>query len=539
MATVADRIVQMLRLAGVRNLFGMPGGGSNADMVEAATHGGLPFVLTQTETGGAHMASAQAELSGRAGACLATLGPGAAALANGIANAFLDRIPLLAFTDCLPGSAAAFQHQALQQGALFAPVTRLSLRLTAGDPAGDIRRAISAAYGPPPGPVHVDVPADLSGAPALGAEPAAECLARPSAPEPSELPAQMAAALRSARRPLMLVGLGARDAGTAAALRALCERHGIPALVTYKAKGVMPDRHPWFAGVLTHGALEEPVLSRADLFLAVGLDPVELLAREWHYPQPFFALSPWQLEQTQLPVTAEALGDLPGLLRIADEALPPSCEWDPAMLSELVAAQRAAMRVPRAQPGESGAMPPQDVVDAVAQAYGGAQISVDAGAHMFPVMALWNADGANRVLISNGLATMGYALPAAIGAALLDPAAPVVAFTGDGGLLMCLGELRTAARVRARIRVIVFDDRALSLIQIKQAARAYRTAGSDMGEVDWVVLAGSLGVRAARADDARQLERCLAETTDEPGPVLIAARVDPAPYRAMIRALRG
>jgi acetolactate synthase-1/2/3 large subunit len=198
-------------------------------------------------------------------------------------------------------------------------------------------------------------------------------------------------------------------------------------------------------------------------------------------------------------------------------------------------AQRAAM-----QPaGEPGRLWPQHVVEAVAQVYRGAQVTVDAGAHMFPVMALWDADGANRVLISNGLATMGFALPAAIGAALLDPAAPVVAFTGDGGLLMCLGELGTAARVRARIRIVVFDDQALSLIQIKQAARAYQTASTDTGPVDWVALAEAMGVRAVRAGSAAELERGLAYTRDHPGPVLIAARVDPEPYQAMIRALRG
>ena len=158
---------------------------------------------------------------------------------------------------------------------------------------------------------------------------------------------------------------------------------------------------------------------------------------------------------------------------------------------------------------------------------------------MFPVMALWPTDEPAGVLISNGLSTMGFALPAAIGAALLEPSKPVVAFTGDGGLLMCLGDLRTAARESLAVRIIVFDDGDLSLIKIKQLQRGYQPIGVSIGDVNWHSLGAALGVLAFVARSEEALKACLAETVTHPGPVLIAAKISSDRYQATIRALRG
>lgn len=143
------------------------------------------------------------------------------------------------------------------------------------------------------------------------------------------------------------------------------------------------------------------------------------------------------------------------------------------------------------------------------------------------------------MLISNGLSTMGFALPAAIGAALLDRERPVVALTGDGGLLICAGELLTAARERLRVITIVFSDASLSLIAAKQQQRQHAAAGVALGHVAWCALAESLGVAAHPADSERQLDRALADALDHRGPSLIEARVDPRAYADTLRAVRG
>src|SRR5262249_34548903 len=186
--------------------FGMPGGGSNADLVEAAGRAELPFTLAHTETASAFIASAQAEITGHPGACLATLGPGAASLMNGVAHAYLDRVPLLVFTDCHDEAAArVMQHQTLRQHALFAPVTRWNGRLRAGEIEQPLSHARAGAPAPPSGPVQLDLATEATDA-EVTASPVQKESAATAAPRPI-IPATVERLLRGARRPLFLVGL--------------------------------------------------------------------------------------------------------------------------------------------------------------------------------------------------------------------------------------------------------------------------------------------------------------------------------------------
>jgi acetolactate synthase-1/2/3 large subunit len=557
--TTGEHIIASLKDAGVRRLFGMPGGGSNADLVEAAGKFGLPFSLAHTEAASAFMACAQAEITGEPGACIATLGPGAASIMNGVAHAYLDRVALAVITDRHPPPVAHMQHQSLPHKAMFAPITKLSAEVGTDNAVEVLNRAMEALCAPPPGPVHLDISAPVTSANAgrgpqraqlffardgvegRGPQRAQEgswcersCPATPvSTGEAIPLHAQQL--LRRMRIPLFLVGLGARTRETSLALRQACEHLAIPALVTYKAKGVVGDQHPWFAGLLTNGALERNILQRADGFIAVGLDSVELLPVPWLLPQPVVSINPWPMQQQQVPTSAELVGDLTRLLAQIQQFLPPRSHWSQAEVAQLLQAQRNAMR----PNNRDGKIAPYRVVEIVAEAYPKTRLAVDAGAHMFPVMSLWPAAEPRSVLISNGLSTMGFALPAAIGAALLDCSQPTLALTGDGGLMMCLGELRTAAREKLPLRIIVFDDQVLSLIKIKQIKRGYKTDGVTIGDVDWETLAGSMGVLGRRADTEESLRACLRQTAGHPGPVLIAARISEQTYPETMQALRG
>jgi len=532
----ADSIIRILKEAGVRRLFGMIGGGSNADLVEAADRAGLPFSLSQTEAGSAFMACAQAEVTGSPGACIATLGPGAASLMNGVAAAHLERVPLIVITDCWDETTVeVMQHQNLQHGKMFSPVTKWTFRARTVNTSEILRRAVKIASESPPGPVHIDVSNQVTAAAASadGSDDQPLSLSQPPTQD-FEITGPVQEVIRKARRPVFLVGLGARTAAISTVLKQMCDRFGIPALVTYKAKGVIPDRFEWFGGVLTNGALELEVLRRSDLLLAIGLDCVELLPKPWRLTQPVIGVTPWTMNQKQIPQFAEFVGDVVSWLGALADHLAET-EWHNSELQNLVESQREAMR-PKAN---SGNFQPHRVVELTADVYPDARVTVDAGAHMFSVMSLWPAKEPCSVLISNGLSTMGFALPSAIGAALLDISSPVVCFTGDGGLLMCLGELRTAAREGLLLRVIVFDDAALSLIKIKQIQRGYATIGVDMGITDWRSVASGLGFLAREACSEEAMRACLLETANHPGPVLIAAKVDPQVYQATIRALRG
>ena len=551
MPTVADLLIRRLLESGVRTLVGMPGGGSNLDLIEAAGRAALPFVLSHSETAGALIACAQAELTGHPGACLSTLGPGVASLVNGAAHARLDRVPLLLLTDAMAASGRdIYQHQRFDHAALLAPVTKGSVTIEAERADEQISAALELAVTTAPGPVHIDLAPDVARQPtAIKDKSATVASTRFAAIDWDAIRTLLA----EARRPIIIAGLGVRDVRDADALRNLCEKHCIPVLVTYKAKGVIPDEHALFGGVFTHGALERPIVESADLIIGVGLDPIEFLPRPWDYRAPVVMLSRWPLEQQHVPIAASIIGDLSESLHIIDTILQSSPqssnEWRAADIRAHALRQRDAMRIASTS-GEramdastnarTGSWAPWQAVEAAALAVGPeTQVTVDAGAHMFPIMALWPARRLRQILISNGLSTMGFALPSAIGAALLDRTRRVVALTGDGGLLMCLAELGTAARERLKVTTIVFNDHSLSLIRIKQEKLGYPAMGMSLDGVDWLAAAKTFGMPAWRAHNNEEMTRCLTEAAAIDGPALIDAVIDPSSYPEMMRVLRG
>src|SRR5262249_15952689 len=348
-----------------------------------------------------------------------------------------------------------------------------------------------------------------------------------------ETSTELAPLLAQSSKPLMIVGLGARRPADVRAIRAFAERRGLPAMVTYKGKGVVADDDRHFAGVFTNGSIEREMIERCDLLVGVGLDPVELLPRPWRWRQPIVSCCPWRLRTDQTPFAAQVVLDIPASLQRIDGLLPAS-RWDPAEIEDVLERQRAAIRIP------ASGMTASDVVGVIAAAVPrGTRVTVDAGAHMFPATMLWPVMSANEMLISNGLSTMAFALPAAIGAALVDRHRPVVALTGDGGLLMCAAELLTAVRERLRIVTLVFNDGSLSLIDIKQQAKQYRPSGVELGTVSWTGLARAFGARAFCAESTGEIAAALEGAFAWNGPSLIEARIDPSNYAGILGAIRG
>jgi acetolactate synthase-1/2/3 large subunit len=334
-------------------------------------------------------------------------------------------------------------------------------------------------------------------------------------------------------RPLVIAGLGARRADDTAAIRAFCAKHRVPAMVTYKAKGVVADDDPAFAGIFTNGAIEGDIVDRADLVIAVGLDPVELLPRPWTRTVPIVAWGRWRVAEGHVKLSKQIVGPIATALDAIGKELGPS-QWDLDAVRRRVDAQRSRVRVASEQ------LTADRVVDVVARlAAATARVTVDAGAHMLPATMLWPVANPNDMLISNGLSTMGFALPAAIGAALVDRARPVVALTGDGGLLICAGELLTAVREHLQIIVVVFNDAALTLIDVKQQQRKMRRAGVAIGDVAWASIAESFRMAAHVATTEGEVERATVAALAHRGPSLIDARIDPSTYPEMLRAIRG
>ena len=527
--SVAAVLAEALARSGLRRAFGIPGGGTSAFVVELAARG-VPFVLTHGETSAAIMAATEAERSGTPGAVFTSNGPGAAAVMGGIAHAKLDRAALLVVTDRQPSAANRDgYHQWLDQTALFRGVAKASFTLTAEDTASTVEHALRIARSDPPGPVHLDVPAGL--ARMVSSEPMIP--PSPHTQRHPEVPGTITHKVRGARRPLILAGLGSRDL-MAGRLQTVAEGLRAPVLTTYKGKGAIDETSPWAAGIVTGGAVERRLLEEADLVISVGLDAIELFASMPGMRERVALDAYLPLPGPLTPPTHEVLGDLDHL--VAGLPRDGASTW---RVEEIVSFRREVESRLAAAQTEGPGVHPWALARALSDTFAEeADIAVDAGAHMLPLAQAWRTRRPGSFSISNGLATMGFGLPAAIARSLADPERRVVCCTGDGGLLMVAGELATAARHAHRLTIVVFDDRSLSLIRVKQSEVELGHAVGIPGP-DWSTVAQGFGIPSVDVADVAQLEVALRAARTATTPTMIVVATDPTPYGAIIEVLRG
>jgi acetolactate synthase I/II/III large subunit len=524
--TVADYVITSLKQRGTRRMFGVPGGGSSLDLIEAGAREGVDFVLAQTETGAALMAAVTAELSGAPGVVLTGVGPGAASAVNGIAYASLEKSPVVLLTD--RQGAGPSLHQVFDQQALYRPLTKGSCHLT-GENVDDFQGLLSIATAHPYGPVHVDLTAEDASRPATPTS---------SLPDVNieQITGDMASAhdlLRQSRKPVILVGFDARSGDAAQHLRLLSEGLNAPVLTTYKAKGVFPDDAPRMIGMFTGAAAERESISEADLIILYGLDPVELIPGPWPYIAPVLELSPTAGHQQPVKPAAGIYGPLHNIVASLQPTLKPG-DWAEEEISVL--RKRMSERLALSTPGLNAETVTRAVQAAAPQ---GTRLTVDAGAHMISAMATWQASEPFGALKSNGLSSMGFALPAAIASALEQPDVPVVAITGDGGMTMCIGELATARRAGGKIVCVVLNDASLSLIDIKQQRRQQASIGVTYPQSNFAKVAEGFGCRGWRVGPEDDLEAALTAAFDCDGPAVVDVTVDATGYAAQLEALRG
>jgi acetolactate synthase I/II/III large subunit len=532
MTTTSDLVVDSLARAGVRRVFGYPGG-QNMRFIEALRGSPVEFVLVTHEAAAGFMADVSARLTGRPGACLSTLGPGATNMSTGVGNALLDRVPLLAFTGKMGRKwrGRTVQMQ-IDHRALYAPITKWSAELEAGSIRDTMRKAVEVAEAEQPGPVHLDFPEDV--AEEASDETPVELAPPPRiAPAPADALARAVEALRSARRPLVAVGLTMNRAGATDALRAFVARHRLPVVSTLMAKGHVAEDGGQFVGVV--GRARRDIVAdwcaSADLVLAVGYDPVEFNYEDWvrkDLPIVHVDTVPADLADTH-----RLAGDVVGDIRHSLEhlaALPPLVhEWD---LGTLPAHRRRLLEA--LEPAVAG-FAPHEVLRAVRDLAAPDTILVsDVGAHTHLIGQLWDTRGPGNFLVSNGWSSMGFAIPAAIAAKLVAPGRQVVAVAGDGGYLMMAGEINTAVRLRLGVVFVVLRDRYLSLIRVKQTRRRFAWSGVQLYDDSYRPSDTLFGAPVVVAEGADSFRAALARALDGEGPVVIEAVVNPDEYDAIV-----
>jgi acetolactate synthase-1/2/3 large subunit len=534
MATTVEVLADAFKEAGTPFIVGHPGGES-VELIDAARHRNMPFLLMKQEVAGAMLASTWGEITGSPGVCLSTRGPGAANMVNGIAYASLDRAPLIAITDQYSAPTyATGLRQKIDQIALYAPLVKWGTTINARTVRQQVRRAMREATALPPGPVQFDMPQSETTREAGDGDAEAPLLPNLLMPEPDRAalkpPLDM---LRNARRPIILVGLGALWSRASAELTALAERLGAPVLTTTKSKGVISEDHPLRAGCIIGGLIERKLVSQSDLIVAVGLDTVELQPKPWPYNIPVLSLSGAPSTDAAVPAQLEVVGDLRALLARLAEWAPEGAGWGEAAARTFRDDVIDALNTP------STGLSPQRVMEVARAVLPRETIATcDAGASRLLVVQKWEAYGPREFLTSNGLGSMGYAIPGALGARLAYPDRPVVAFTGDGGFLMAVAELQTSMRENLPIIVIVFDDEEIGLIRVKQEIKGIPLAGVKLGGISWDKLAQGFGADGVVVTTEQALTDALQGALRSGRTIVIGVKIDSSGYVAQFNALR-
>lgn len=524
----AELLVRCLENEGVQYIFGVPGE-ENLQILQALKHSSIQFVTTRHEQGAAFMADVYGRLTGKAGVCLSTLGPGATNLITGVADANLDRAPLVAITGQVGTDRMHIEsHQYLDLVAMFTPVTKWSTQIVRPNNTAEIvRKAFKLAQSGDPGAVHIDLPENIAEMEAVG-EPLG-CDRNEKTYAAYGTIQTAADAISQAKRPLILVGNGAIRARASQAIVAMAEKLQIPVTNTFMGKGVIPYEHPlalWTVGLQQRDFIS-CAIDKSDLVIAVGYDLVEYPPKKWNpdgqIPIIHIGAMPAKIDSSYIPV-AEVIGDISDSLQ---EILQRVVRTEqPGYPFEAV---RNEMRADYDQYRQDFAFPikPQKLLHDLRQTLSPDDILIsDVGAHKMWIARNYHCDQPNTCLISNGFASMGIAIPGAVAAKLVNPQRRVVAITGDGGFMMNVQELETALRLGTAFVTIIFNDGGYGLIEWKQHNYYGESAFVKFTNPDFVALAESFGLKGYRIQTTEDFIPTLKKALADSVPAIIDCPVD-------------
>ena len=513
----AELFVRCLENEGVEYIFGIPGE-ENIDIMDALLDSRIKFVTTRHEQGAAFMADVYGRLTGRAGVCMATLGPGATNLITGFADANMDRAPIVG----IAGQGATTRlhkesHQILHLVNLFAPISKYSTQILEPEIVPEIvRKAFKVAQTEKPGGAFIDFPENIAEAEVEGKPIEVQKAYNPSAPDFKI--EQAAKLITEAKAPVILAGNGVIRQGSAEALNTFAEVLRIPVANTFMAKGVVPFSSEFSLGTIGLKARDLPwyAFEKADVVICVGYDMVEYHPDMWNPNNDKIVIHvdalPAEVDAHYI-VACGVLGDISSSLREIAVKAKPQKKMPFKPVRTAIIADRAAYANDTGFP-----VKPQKIVWDLREVLAPEDVAIsDVGAHKMWMARMYRAERPNTCVISNGFASMGVAVPGALAAKLAYPDRKVVAVTGDAGFMMNSQEIETALRMRAAFVVLIWNDAEYGLITWHQLRTFGRPSHIKFNNPDFVKYAESFGAKGYRVERTEDLlptlEKALADDT--------------------------
>ncbi len=506
--TSADMLATTLAANGCKRAYGIPGGEVLA-IIDAFDRAGIEFILIKHENSGGFMAEGAWHADGHPPVLVATVGPGVANAVNVVANAMQDRVPLIFVTGCVDtAEAESYTHQVFDHRKMLDEITKATFTGTVSTCGLIAQKAVSIALEPQMGPVHLDIPVSVAEAPAI------ETLTVGPVPAPITLPQQDAvfadacAKLQAAKNPVAITGVDAVNEQAGKAITEFCVRHQIPVIASYKAKGLLDEANPLSIGGAGLSPKADkilmPLLDASDCILLIGYDPIEMRIG-WR--------NPWRTDQTVIEITpvlrTHGMHSVSHTIRASIvptlEAMGANIQVKRHSLSPIAVKAREDFRVKFMADSDFG---PDRVFETLRKVMPTNTVATaDSGAHRILLSQMWSCYHPRGMLQSSALCTMACAVPLAAGYKQAAPETPVIAFVGDAGLEMGLGELATLREHKIPIIICVLVDESLTLIEMKQRASQRPNIGVDFTGSDFPTVADALGGYGVWIDDVQSLTK--------------------------------
>ncbi|MBK8273276.1 MAG: acetolactate synthase large subunit [Sphingomonadales bacterium] len=525
----SDLFIQCLEQEGVEYIFGVPGE-ENLDFLDSLSRSKqIRLILTRHEQGAGFMAATYGRHTGKAGVCLATLGPGATNFVTAAAYAQLGGMPMMMITGQKPiKKSKQGRFQILDVVAMMGPITKYTHQMASSDNIPSrVREAFRLAEEEKPGAVHIELPEDIADE-HTDSQPIKRSIARRPSADPKAVAAAVAR-LEAAKAPILVIGAGANRTSTGKMLREIIEKTNIPFLTTQLGKGVIDERHPRFVGcaALSAGDFVHRAVEASDCIVNIGHDVIE---------KPPFFMRPGGAQVIHIsgrsaevdPVyfpQIEVIGDIANAIWQIKEAIKPQPHWN---FDFMLKARAAEVAHTDSISGDARfpIYPPHLVKQVRAAMPDDGIICLDNGVYKIWFARGYDAYHANTVLLDNALATMGAGLPSAMMSSMVYPDRKVMAICGDGGFMMNSQEMETAVRLKLNITVLILNDNSYGMIRWKQANMGFKDWGLTYGNPDFVKYAESYGANGYRVESAANLDELLKHTLATPGVHLIDCPVD-------------